>query len=80
MLCCLVAESNLLKQILQGSEDKVVPPSQSEAIYNSITSRGGKVKYTLFTGEGHGFRKAENKIKALESEIQWYEEVLKLTV
>ncbi|KAF7983607.1 hypothetical protein HWV62_20518 [Athelia sp. TMB] len=62
--------------ILQGSEDKVVPPEQSEAIYNSIKARGGKVRYLLFEGEGHGFRKAENKIKALEAEISWYEDVL----
>ena len=67
-------------QILQGSEDKVVPPEQSEAIYQSIKERGGKVQYILFPGEGHGFRKAENKIKALEAEISWYEDVLKLSV
>ncbi|KZP25905.1 alpha/beta-hydrolase [Athelia psychrophila] len=66
--------------ILQGTEDKVVPPEQSEAIYRSIQARGGKVKYILFPGEGHGFRKAENKIKALEAEIRWYEEVLGLAV
>lgn len=63
---------------MQGTEDKVVPPEQSEAIYKSMEARGAKVKYILFQGEGHGFRKAENKIKALEAEIKWYEEVLGL--
>lgn len=67
-----------MTQILQGSDDKVVPPEQSEAIYKSIQQRGGKVKYVLFPGEGHGFRKAENQIKALETEIRWYDEVLGL--
>jgi dipeptidyl aminopeptidase/acylaminoacyl peptidase len=65
--------------ILQGSEDKVVPPQQAEAIVKSIEARGGNVKYVLFPGEGHGFRKAENIKKALESEIGWYENVLGLT-
>lgn len=38
----------------QGSEDKVVPPGQSEAIVEAIKKQGGKVSYTLFEGEGHG--------------------------
>lgn len=38
----------------QGSEDKVVPPGQSEEIVNAIKKQGGKVSYTLFEGEGHG--------------------------
>ena len=65
-------------QILQGSEDAVVPPQQAELIVESITERGGKVKYTLFEGEGHGWRKAENIQKAWEEELAWYEEVFDL--
>jgi len=64
--------------ILQGSEDKIVPPEQSEIIAKSIEDRGGKVEFILFQGEGHGFRKAENIKKALETEIKWYENVLEL--
>lgn len=67
-----------IQQILQGSEDKVVPPQQAEEIVKSIEGRGGNVKYVLLQGEGHGFRKAENIKKALESEIGWYENVLGL--
>jgi dipeptidyl aminopeptidase/acylaminoacyl peptidase len=65
--------------ILQGSEDKVVPPQQAEEIVAKIQACGGKVKYVLFQGEGHGFRQPENIKNALESEIAWYEEVLGLT-
>ena len=61
---------------MQGSEDKIVPPEQSEAIVKSIQGRGGKVKYVLFPEEGHGFRKAEHVKQALETEIEWYEEIL----
>jgi dipeptidyl aminopeptidase/acylaminoacyl peptidase len=64
--------------MLQGLDDKVVLPEQSAAITKSIEDRGGKVKYVTFPGEGHGFRKAENIKKALETEIQWYEDVLGL--
>jgi len=64
--------------LLQGSDDKVVPPEQSETIAKSVENRQGKVKYILMPGEGHGFRKAENMKKALEAEIGWYEDVLGL--
>jgi dipeptidyl aminopeptidase/acylaminoacyl peptidase len=46
--------------IFQGSEDKVVPPDQSEAIVSALSSRGIPHVYRLYEGEGHGFRKSEN--------------------
>jgi dipeptidyl aminopeptidase/acylaminoacyl peptidase len=46
--------------IFQGSEDKVVPPSQSEEIVKVLRARGIPHKYKLYEGEGHGFRKSEN--------------------
>jgi dipeptidyl aminopeptidase/acylaminoacyl peptidase len=63
---------------MQGSEDRVVPPAQSELIVEAIEKRGGDVKYVLFEGEGHGFRRAENLRKALDEELAFYERVLKL--
>lgn len=72
-------DCRITQQILQGSEDKVVPPQQAEEIVAKIQACGGKVKYVLFQGEGHGFRQPENIKNALESEIAWYEEVLGLT-
>jgi len=62
--------------ILQGSEDTVVPPSQSELIVKSVEDRGGSVKYVVFDGEGHGFKKADNIKTALEEELKWYESVI----
>ncbi|KZS94068.1 alpha/beta-hydrolase [Sistotremastrum niveocremeum HHB9708] len=67
-------ESPLL--ILQGSIDKVVPPSQAEAILEKIEKNHGKVKYIVFEGEGHGWRKAENIKRSLEEELAWYHEVV----
>jgi dipeptidyl aminopeptidase/acylaminoacyl peptidase len=55
-----------------------VPPPQSEAIVEAVKQRDGDIEYIVFEGEGHGFRKAESLKKALESELAFYERVLKL--
>ncbi len=44
--------------ILQGADDKVVPPSQAEAIVEALVANGIPHGYLLFEGEGHGFRGA----------------------
>jgi len=64
--------------ILQGEIDRVVPKEQAEAIFQSIRRRGGVVEYKLYPGEGHGWRKGENMIDALERELAFYETMLKL--
>ncbi len=55
--------------VLQGSEDEVVPPSQSEMIVAALDRNGVPHSYILFEGEGHGFRKAENIRRTLEAEL-----------
>lgn len=55
--------------LLQGAEDAVVPPSQSEAIRDALAAHGVPHAYVLYDGEGHGFRRAETVIHALESEL-----------
>lgn len=57
---------------LQGLEDKVVPPNQAEAMVAALDAKGLPVAYVAFEGEGHGFRKAENVIRALEAELVFY--------
>ncbi len=57
---------------LQGDEDRVVPLNQAEAMVDALDARGIPVAYVLFEGEGHGFRKAENVCRALESELAFY--------
>ena len=56
----------------QGSEDKVVPPDQSRAIVAALKAKGVPVAYVEFEGEQHGFRKAENIVRSLESELAFY--------
>ena len=63
--------------ILQGSEDAVVPPNQSELIVNALKLKGIRHAYILFEGEGHGFRKSENIIEALESEYSFFSQIFR---
>ena len=58
--------------VLQGDEDAIVPPNQSEMIVAALEERGVPVSYLLFEGEQHGFRKAENVISALEAELAFF--------
>lgn len=62
--------------VLQGSEDAVVPPAQSETIVDALRDRKVPVAYLLFDGEQHGFRRAENIRRALDAELSFYGQVL----
>jgi len=62
--------------VLQGAEDEVVPPNQSEMIVEALRARGTPVAYVLFEGEQHGFRRAENIRRALDAELSFYAQVL----
>lgn len=62
--------------VLQGAEDKIVPPNQSELIVNALRAQGLPVAYLLFDGEQHGFRRAENIKRALEAELSFYSQLL----
>ena len=61
--------------LLQGAEDAVVPPAQSEAIRDALASRGVPHAYVLYEGEGHGFRRAETIVHALETELAFLGQV-----
>jgi dipeptidyl aminopeptidase/acylaminoacyl peptidase len=62
--------------VLQGSEDPIVPPAQSETIVDALRDRKIPVAYLLFDGEQHGFRRAENIRRALDAELSFYAQVL----
>jgi dipeptidyl aminopeptidase/acylaminoacyl peptidase len=62
--------------VLQGEDDRIVPPSQAELIVGALRARGVPHAYLLFEGEGHGFRKAENITTSLEAELSFYAQVL----
>jgi dipeptidyl aminopeptidase/acylaminoacyl peptidase len=62
--------------VLQGSEDHVVPPAHSERIVDALRAKGLPVGYLVFDGEGHGFRRADSRIRAVEAELWFYGYVL----
>jgi dienelactone hydrolase len=61
--------------ILQGLEDRVVPPSQAEQMYAAVKAKGLPVAYLTFPGEQHGFRQAANIKRAMEAELYFYSRV-----
>ncbi len=61
--------------VLQGDEDKVVPPAQSQVVVDELARRGIPHAYLLFAGEQHGFRQEANIIAALEASLAFYAQV-----
>lgn len=73
------ADLNSPLLVMQGDEDKVVPPSQSEAIVNAVAKKSLPHAYILFAGEQHGFRQSHNIVRALQTELWFYGQVLGFT-
>jgi dipeptidyl aminopeptidase/acylaminoacyl peptidase len=63
----------------QGLDDKVVLPNQAELMFEAVRKAGFPTAYLAFEGEGHGFRKAENIKRALDSELYFYGKVFGFT-
>jgi dipeptidyl aminopeptidase/acylaminoacyl peptidase len=61
--------------LLQGLDDKVVPPAQAEVIVTALEQRGIPHAYIAFAGEGHGFRKSENVKRALEAHLSFLAQI-----
>jgi dipeptidyl aminopeptidase/acylaminoacyl peptidase len=58
--------------LFQGLEDRVVPPSQAEAMIAALEAKRLPYAYLPFPGEQHGFRKAENVQRSIEAELFFY--------
>jgi hypothetical protein len=65
--------------VLQGDEDAVVPPAQSELIVSALAARRIPHVYLLFAGEQHGFRKAESIVAAVQAELSFFGQVFGFT-
>jgi dipeptidyl aminopeptidase/acylaminoacyl peptidase len=57
--------------VLQGLDDKVVPPNQAEAIVAALEANGIPHAYRAFEGEGHGFRGATAIRASVEAELSF---------
>ncbi|MER5733737.1 prolyl oligopeptidase family serine peptidase [Streptomyces sp. NPDC002138] len=58
--------------LLQGLDDAVCPPSQAERFLAAMRGRSVPHAYLAFEGEGHGFRRADTIVRALEAELSLY--------
>jgi dipeptidyl aminopeptidase/acylaminoacyl peptidase len=65
--------------ILQGLDDKVVPPAQAETLVEALQASGVPHAYLAFEGEGHGFRRADTIRRCLEAELSFYGQVFGFT-
>ena len=66
--------------LFQGLNDKIVPPEQSENMYNILLKKGLPVSYLSFEGEGHGFRNGQTIATCLKSELAFYGRILGIAV
>ncbi len=66
--------------LLQGAEDKVVPPNQAELMYKALLEKNIPTCLKIYEGEQHGFRKAENIQDALDSELAFYGKVFGMDI
>ncbi|MDE2940289.1 MAG: prolyl oligopeptidase family serine peptidase [Chloroflexota bacterium] len=61
--------------LFQGLEDRIVPPSQAELMFEAVRAKGLPCAYIPFEGEQHGFRRSENIRRALDGELYFYSRV-----
>ena len=61
--------------LLQGLEDKVVPPSQAETMIAALRAKELPFAYVSFPTEGHGFREAANIQRSIEAELYFYSRI-----
>jgi dipeptidyl aminopeptidase/acylaminoacyl peptidase len=57
--------------VIQGGQDPVVPPAESEDIVRLVKEHGGIAEYLLLPDEGHGLGKEENYVKAYERMLEF---------
>jgi len=61
--------------LFQGEDDKIVPPNQSQMMFDALKKKKLPGAYLLFEKEGHGFRNAQNIQKAIDSELYFYSKI-----
>merc|ERR1712176_1605921 len=65
--------------LLQGDEDKIVPPNQAEMMHDALLKKKIPTALKIYKGEQHGFRKSENIEDSLNSEYYFYSKVFGFT-
>ena len=65
--------------LLQGLEDKVVPPNQATTMAEAVRQKGLAVAHIEYEGEGHGFRQAATIHHAVLAELAFYGRIFRFT-
>jgi dipeptidyl aminopeptidase/acylaminoacyl peptidase len=65
--------------LLQGADDPIVLPAQSEKFADALAAMKTPYAYLLFEGESHGFRRSVTTIACLEAELAFYGQTLGFT-
>jgi dipeptidyl aminopeptidase/acylaminoacyl peptidase len=63
--------------VVQGANDPRVLQAESDEIVAAVRGNGVPVEYVLFSDEGHGFTKRENRIKASDAYVSFLDKQLK---
>ena len=58
--------------LLQGAEDKVLPPEQARSMAQALHAEGTLCVLREFPNEGHGFRREATIRVALDEELRFY--------
>ena len=58
--------------LFHGLDDRVVPPNQSQVLFEALRDKGIPCAFVAFEGEDHGFRKADSIVRAREGELWFY--------
>ena len=58
--------------VLQGLDDRIVPPAEAERIVAALRGNGIPHAYIAFEGEDHGFRKASSILRSIQAELAFY--------
>ena len=63
--------------VVQGANDPRVLQAESDEIVAAVRANGVPVEYLLFSDEGHGFQKKQNRIDASEAYLRFLDEQLR---
>lgn len=58
--------------VLHGANDTNVPVVEAEQVVEHLKKRGVPVEYVLFPDEGHGWRKAPNRVRSTLAIVSWF--------
>jgi dienelactone hydrolase len=58
--------------VLQGLDDRIVPPAEAERIVAALAAKGIPHVYLPFEGEDHGFRQAAHIVRSAQAELAFY--------